>query len=205
MMRKLLVATHNRGKLAEIKELMRKLPITLVDLTNFPQITPIEESGKTFVENASLKAAGYANATNLLTLADDSGLMVDALDGAPGIHSARYAGENASDAQRTEKLLNALIDVPETERSAQFVSAVAIADSRGRIINISVGKCMGQIAFKPAGQRGFGYDPIFIPEGFSQTFGQLESAIKNRISHRAQALSKAVGFLRTLTDTSPGG
>src|ERR1041385_2268186 len=196
MMRKLLVATHNRGKLAEIKELMQKSPFTLLDLADFPQISPIEESGETFVENASLKAAGYANATSVLTLADDSGLMVDALGGAPGIHSARYAGENASDRQRTEKLLNALIEVPETERIAKFVSAVAIANSRGRIINISVGECMGRIAFQPAGQRGFGYDPVFIPEGYSETFGQLDSAIKNRISHRARALSMALGFLR---------
>jgi XTP/dITP diphosphohydrolase len=205
MMRKLLVATHNRGKLAEIKELAQNMGITLVDLTDFPQIKPIDESGKTFIENASLKAAGYAKATNLLTLADDSGLMVDALDGAPGVHSARYAGEGASDAERTKKLLIALADAPEAERTAKFVSAIAIANQSGSIIHISVGECLGRIAFTPAGEHGFGYDPVFIPDGFSLTFGQLDSAIKNRISHRARALSQATTFLRALTASSSTG
>lgn len=205
MMQKLLVATHNRGKLAEIKELAQNMGITLVDLTDFPQVKPIEEVGKTFIENASLKAAGYAKATNLLTLADDSGLVVDALGGAPGVHSARYAGEGASDAERTKKLLSALAEVSEGARTAKFVAAIAIADQSGSIINISVGECPGRIALTPAGQRGFGYDPVFIPDGFSQTFGQLDSATKNRISHRARALSQATIFLRALTASSSTG
>ena len=204
-MLKLLVATHNPGKLAELKEIVQSLRIIPVDLNAFSHVKPIEESGNTFVENASLKATGYARQTGLLTLADDSGLMVDALDGAPGILSARYAGEGASDAQRTKKLLGALTHVTGAERSAKFVCAIAIADNRGRIINVSEGECRGRIAFAAAGQRGFGYDPVFIPDGFSQTFGQLDSDVKNRISHRARALSSTATFLRTLTTSVSDG
>src|ERR1043166_10026735 len=119
-MLKLLVATHNPGKLAELKAIVQSLRIIPVDLNAFSHVKPIEVSGNTFVENASLKATGYARQTGLLTLADDSGLMVDALDGAPGVHSARYAGEGASDGERTAKLLRDLADVPQGQRTARF-------------------------------------------------------------------------------------
>ena len=128
--------------------------------------------------------------------------MVDALDGAPGVHSARYAGEGASDGERTEKLLRALADVPQSQRGARFASAIAIAQNDGRIVSLSVGECKGRIAREPRGNGGFGYDPIFIPEGFTLTFAQMETAEKNRISHRARALSKAAAFLRALTAAS---
>ena len=201
-MRTLLIATRNRGKLQEIKEVLEDLPFNIVDLSQYPSIETVEESGDTFADNASLKASGYARRAAVLTLADDSGLMVDALDGAPGVHSARYAGEGASDGERTEKLLRALAEVPPSQRGARFVSVIAIAQNEGKIVNMSFGECKGAIAREPRGYGGFGYDPIFIPEGFTLTFAQLEAAEKNRISHRARALSKAAGFLRALTAAS---
>ena len=157
------------------------------------------------VANASLKAIGYANQTRLLTLADDSGLEVDALRGSPGVFSARYAGAGASDAQRTTKILAELSNVEPAMRSARFVSAVAIASSEGQILNISLGTCDGQISLAPRGSEGFGYDPIFIPSGYDKTFAELKPEIKNRISHRARALSGAREFLLTLTIASSAG
>jgi XTP/dITP diphosphohydrolase len=201
-MRTLLIATRNRGKLKEIKKLLGDLPFNIVDLSRYLAIETVEESGDTFADNASLKASGYARRAGVLTLADDSGLMVDALDGAPGVHSARFAGETASDGERNEKLLRALADIPQSQRGARFVSVIAIAKDDAEVINTSIGECRGQIACEPRGNGGFGYDPIFIPEGFALTFGQLAADEKNRISHRARALSKAAAFLRALTVAS---
>jgi XTP/dITP diphosphohydrolase len=197
--RTLLVATHNKGKLAELRELLAELPLALFDLDSFPTVEPIAETGQTFAENSTLKASGYAKQTGLLTLADDSGLKVDALDGAPGILSARYGGPGAADSDRTSKLLSELSGVPVESRTARFVSVIAIADEDGQIVSLSEGKCEGRIADAPSGSCGFGYDPIFIPDGFNQTFGELEVKVKNRISHRARALAQACDFLRSLT------
>lgn len=194
-MRTLLIATRNRGKLKEIRELLEDLPFNIVDLSRYPMIQTVEESGETFADNACLKATGYARLAGVMTLADDSGLMVDALDGAPGVHSARYAGAGASDVERTAKLLEALADVPQSQRGASFVSVIAIAQNEGKIINVSVGKCKGRIASEPRGAGGFGYDPVFVPERSTMTFAQMEPAEKNRISHRARSLSKAAAFL----------
>ena len=201
----LLVATRNEGKLAELQQLLRDLPLELYGLTDFPDVETVPETGESFVENASLKAAGYAAQTSLLTLADDSGLEVDALGGAPGILSARYAGEGASDADRTARLLAELSNIPAAKRSARFVSAVAIATSEGQVINVSVGACDGHIDLAPHGSGGFGYDPVFIPSGHDKSFAELESAIKNQISHRARALSGTREFLRTFTIPSSAG
>ncbi len=195
----LLIATRNQGKRGELQQLLRGLPFALSDLADFPSINEIPETGKTFVENASLKAAGYARQTGLLTLADDSGLEVHALNGAPGVLSARYAGERASDAERTSKLLNELSQAQPSERNARFVSAVAIANPDGEIMNISIGACEGRIALEPKGTGGFGYDPVFIPAGYDVTFAELKPEIKNQISHRARALTGAHEFLLTLT------
>jgi XTP/dITP diphosphohydrolase len=202
-MRTLLIATRNRGKLNEIKALLDDLAFNVIDLSQYPSIETVIESGYTFTDNATLKASGYARQAGVLTLADDSGLMVDALNGAPGVHSARYAGEGASDGERTEKLLRALAGVPQVQRTARFISVIAIAQDDGKIVNVSVGECEGQIAPEPLGAGGFGYDPIFIPAGSALTFAQMEPAEKNRLSHRARALSKAAAFLLTLTAASP--
>ena len=201
----LLIATSNEGKRAEIQLLLSDLPVSLFDLRNFPNIRPIAETGATFVENASLKAIGYAAQTGLLTLADDSGLEVDALGGAPGVRSARYTGESASDAERVEALLAALAFVDEAKRSARFVSAVVIADSNREILNVSVGECEGRITLATRGDGGFGYDPVFIPNGGDVTFAELKPEIKNQISHRARALAATRAYLLTLTAASGAG
>jgi XTP/dITP diphosphohydrolase len=203
--RSLLVATQNQGKLQELRQLLSDLPFKLASLTDYPNVSTVAETAESFIENASLKAVGYGSQTGCLSLADDSGLEVDALGGAPGVLSARYAGHAASDSERTEKLLLELSSIPAMKRSARFVSAIAIADVGGRILNVSVGECKGHIDFAPRGSKGFGYDPIFIPSGYDKTFAELNTVIKNEISHRARALLGAREFLRTLTITSSRG
>jgi XTP/dITP diphosphohydrolase len=195
----LLVATYNNGKLAELRQMLGDLPFELFGLSDFRDVTVVPETGDSFAENASLKASGYSRQTGLLTLADDSGLEVDALGGGPGILSARYSGACASDADRTAKLLSELSMIPAAARSARFVSAVAVADVKGQILNVSVGTCNGQIDSAARGSGGFGYDPVFIPSGYDKSFAELKSEIKNQISHRARALSGTREFLRTLT------
>lgn len=195
----LLVATHNKGKLVELRELLADLPFTISDLGAFPAIKPIPETGHTFAENASLKARSYAKQLSLLTLADDSGLEVDVLNGGPGVRSARYGGERASDADRAHTLLAEISGVSSGARTARFVSVIAIADNTGELLSLSTGTCEGRIAETVKGSNGFGYDPIFIPNGFHQTFGELQPEVKNRMSHRARALCQALEFLRTLT------
>jgi len=203
--RTLLVASHNQGKLCELRELLRNLPFGLTNLADFPDIETIEETGETFAENASLKAAGYARQARLLTLADDSGLEVQALGNRPGVLSARYARLGASDQVRTQKLLVEMSEFPVEERRARFCCSVAVADEAGKIIHVSNGQCEGRIALAPRGFRGFGYDPIFIPVGFEETFAELKPETKNRISHRARALADACAFLRSLTAASNAG
>ena len=203
--RSLLIATFNKGKLHELHQLLSNVPFVISGLERFPSTQTVPELGETFTENASLKASGYAKQTGLLTLADDSGLEVDGLSGAPGVLSARYAHEGASDAERTTKLLTELSRVRGAARQARFVSVIAIADEGGKVINVSTGTCEGRIAEAPRGANGFGYDPVFIPAGFHQTFAELQAEEKNRISHRARALSGAAEFLRRLTVTSDDG
>jgi XTP/dITP diphosphohydrolase len=192
----LLIATGNRGKSAEISLLLSDLPLMLRDLSHFGISTDIEETGNTFAENAELKAVGYALLAGIPAIADDSGLVVDALDGRPGVHSARYAGAEASDEARINKLLGELKYVSIERRTARFICTVALADSTQKVHGVVYGVCEGTIVDAPRGELGFGYDPIFQPHGFEQTFGELESEIKNRISHRALAFQKIVPFLR---------
>jgi XTP/dITP diphosphohydrolase len=198
----LIIATRNPGKLLELRALIHELPIMLLDLNSFPSVQTVPETGNSFVENASLKAAGYAAQIHEMTLADDSGLEVDALGGAPGVRSARYAGEGASDAERVDKLLSELSQVEIRARTARFVSAIAIADREGVILNLSEGVCEGRIADFPRGSNGFGYDPVFIPTGFDRTFAELPRSLKNQISHRSKALAATSDFLRRLTVSS---
>jgi len=200
----LLVATQNEGKLRELRQLLADLPLVLFGLEDFPTIQTVAETGLTFVENVSLKASGYATQVQMLTLADDSGLEVDALDGAPGVLSARYAGEAASDAVRIDKLLAELSSIEIGNRSARFVSVIAIASREGSVLNVSKGTCEGHIDLAPHGEHGFGYDPVFIPRGFTSTFAELAPSVKNRISHRARALRGALDYLRALTIASGG-
>ena len=203
--RGLLIATSNDGKLAELRELLTNLPFTLFSLADYPQIQIVAETGLTFIENASIKASGYARQTGLLTLADDSGLEVEGLHGAPGVWSARYLNENASYADRIQALLTELSDSRSADRAARFVCAVAISDIEGSLLHVSVGTCKGQLAKSPRGSGGFGYDPIFVPDGYDVTFAELSPHIKNQISHRARALREAREILRCLTRASSAG
>ena len=195
----LLIATYNAGKLRELRELLGEHQFELRDLHSFSTVQVIAETGGTFAENAQLKATGYARQTGLMTLADDSGLEVSALGGLPGVWSARYGGEGASDEERVSKLLFELARVTKSERAARFVSSIVIADATGAVLHESTGLCAGEIALAPRGKNGFGYDPIFIPAGFRKTFAELPSDVKNQMSHRSQALKKAAEFLRSLT------
>lgn len=191
----LLIATSNKGKIVELQSLLASLPLRLRNLMEFSGIRDVEETGTTFADNAILKAGAYAGQTGLWTLADDSGLEVDALGGAPGVFSARYGGAGATDAERIERLLKELSQAASRQRRARFVSVIAIADPQGQVANLSTGKCEGSIAHAPRGTNGFGYDPVFIPDGFQQTFGELPQEIKESISHRALALQAARSFL----------
>lgn len=191
----LLVATTNRGKIVELRSLLSSLSLPLRSLDEFPEVEDVAETGATFAENAILKARGYATQTHLWTLADDSGLEVDALGGAPGVYSARYGGDGLTDADRVQRLLEALSQSGDADRIARFVCVIAIADPLGEILNLSTGICEGTIAHAPRGANGFGYDPVFVPEGYEQSFGELTADIKEIISHRARALSAARAFL----------
>ena len=194
-MRSLLLGTRNPGKVIEITSILADSDWSFSFLQEFPDVGEAEENFVTFAENAIAKARFYAAATGLCALADDSGLEVAALNGAPGVFSARYAGAHASDADRRALLLSELAKTGDTDRRARFVAVVAIATPSGEILNLSEGICEGKIAFAPRGTGGFGYDPLFIPEGYDQTFAELPDAIKNLISHRARALIKTHDFL----------
>ena len=193
---RLLIATNNPGKLAELNDLLVGVPLTLLDLSRFPKVSEIEETGQTFDANARLKASGYALQTGLLALADDSGLEVAALDDRPGVFSARYGGPDTGFVQKMAKLLAELEKTGDTGRHARFVCSMAIATADGQVIFTSEGICNGTIADRPRGSGGFGYDPVFIPDGFPQTFGELSEGIKRKISHRVRAFEQIIPFLR---------
>lgn len=190
MDRKLLIATTNRGKVREYKILLKGVPFVPVSLTDEGITTIVEETGTTFKDNAGLKAQTFAAESRLLTLADDSGIEVDALGGEPGIMSARYAGDDATDTERVDYLLSKMKDVPEGKRTARFRCVIAIAEPGGET-EYFTGECEGLVPFKPAGESGFGYDPVlYIPE-LGKTLAELGPEVKNRISHRARAAEKA--------------
>lgn len=191
----LVIATTNKGKVAELTSLLEDFPINLVGLNKFVAIPEVEETGRTFAENARLKARYYAKKTNCWALADDSGLEVQALTNAPGIFSARYAGEDATDQENIAKLLKALENVEDSRRTARFVCEMAIANEQGQIKFTARGICSGRISRQSIGKNGFGYDPIFIPDGYSGTFGKLSNKIKQRISHRSKATEQIFNFL----------
>jgi len=191
----LVLATRNRKKLGEIRKLLADMDFNVLSVDDFDDIPEVEEDGDTFEKNAKKKALEIARITKRLTLADDSGLEIDYLEGKPGIHSARFAGENATDEDRNKKVLNLLKGVPEHERSARFRCAIAIVSPDGKVEVVN-GTREGQIALEPRGETGFGYDPIFIIPEYGKTYAQLGSEKKNQISHRALALEKAKEVLR---------
>lgn len=189
-MYRVVVATRNRGKLAEIRELLSRLDVTVEALDHYSDAPDPEETGATFRENAVIKAVAAASFTGEVAVADDSGLVVDALGGAPGVMSARYGGNGASDQKKCEKLLAQMTGVPDAERTARFVCVVAVASPDGSVSSAE-GVAEGTIARAPRGTGGFGYDPVFLIPELGMTFGELPPATKNTMSHRARALAGA--------------
>ena len=194
---KLLVATNNRGKLREYSELLKGLPLELTTLKEQGITEEVEESGSSLKQNAIHKATSYAKLSGLTTMADDSGLEVDALGGEPGPLSRRYAGENVSDKERNDYLLAKLHDVPWEKRTARFRAVIAIVTSDGKV-KTTEGVCEGIIALDFKGEGGFGYDPIFYLPELDKHMAELSLAEKNRISHRAKAAQKARRILERL-------
>jgi XTP/dITP diphosphohydrolase len=192
----LLIATRNGGKLKEIRRLLDELGIAVKGLDAFPDLPEVEEDGATFAENAAKKAETVCRLTGLPTLADDSGLETVALDGAPGVYSARYAGVGATDADNNRKLLSALAEVPAKERRGAFRCAMALARP-GEETRFFHGKVEGLILDAPRGEGGFGYDPLFLVREYGKTMAELPLETKNRISHRGQALRQVVEFLKS--------
>ncbi len=203
----ILVATGNAGKESEFKELLRDLRLHLRFLTHFPRVVRVDETGSTYEENAKLKALGYSTQLGMPSLADDSGLEVDALGGMPGVSSARYGGNKSSYVEKLEQLLAALAQTPPAQRTARFVCCLAFVGSSNqtirsdegpeRLIKVVRAECRGTIAHAAKGENGFGYDPIFIPDGYNLTFAELSSKLKNTLSHRAKALLQMKGFLNS--------
>lgn len=194
---KLLVATHNPGKIREYTALLAALPLTITSLAEAGITQDVEETGVTFTANAVLKAEAYAVLSGLWTWADDSGLEVDALAGRPGVYSARYGGPGLSDRERYEIVLAELAALPAEPRTARFRCVVALAQPNGNTQTVAAA-LEGVIAQQPRGEHGFGYDPIFIPNGYHATLAELTPAIKNQISHRAQAAALARQRLQQL-------
>jgi len=194
----LIVATRNAHKTREIEQIFGSAS-AVRDLTAHPEISEITESGTTFEENAKLKAIAVSRKLSGLVIADDSGLEVDALGGAPGVRSARYAGVNASNTERIAKLLRRLANIgtKSDRRRARFRCVLAVARD-GQVLATFEGVVDGKIAEGPRGSHGFGYDPIFIPDGFEETFAELPEQVKNNISHRAEAVRKLQAELPTL-------
>ena len=185
---KLVIATRNAHKLKEIQAIFNFQSLEVLSAFDFPEIPDVVEDGDTLEENAVKKAVEIATETGCWAMADDSGLEVAALNGAPGVYSARYAGEHCSYSDNNEKLLRELAD--KSDRSAQFRTVIALSDPKGSIQTLE-GTCSGKIMNELRGTNGFGYDPLFVPNGYTETFAQLSSDVKNRISHRARALQKA--------------
>lgn len=194
-MKRLLIATTNLKKVEEFQALFAGLKIEIVALKTFSGIREVDETGTTFEENASLKALGYAGQTGMLTLAEDSGLCCDALDGAPGVYSARFAGAQKSDEENNLKLLKLMEKLPDNCRGAHYTSAIALAEP-GKLIGVVTGEVHGAIAKHPAGTGGFGYDPLFFYLPYQKTFGEVSAEMKHKVSHRAKALEKAAALLK---------
>ncbi|HEG44468.1 hypothetical protein LCGC14_2670440 [marine sediment metagenome] len=195
MKRKILVATTNPGKMAELSAML-DADVQWVSLADFPDVPEVKEDGETFAENARKKASGYAHATGLWTIADDSGLVIDALNGAPGIHSARFSGDKPDKADRTliddrniEKVLKLMKDTPTENRTARFVCSLCAASPEEILIE-TTGTFEGQIATEKQGHNGFGYDPIFYIPHLAKTVAQIDANEKNKISHRAKAITQ---------------
>ena len=192
----LLIATGNKGKFAEIAAELSGLGLKFISLADLPEIPECEESGRTFEENAVQKSRYYALHFRLLTLADDSGLQVDALNGAPGVFSARYAGSPCNDQSNNEKLVKELSSIPLEKRRARFICSMALVDAEGKLLGTTEGKIEGIIIDCPRGKNGFGYDPHFFVPSLNKTTAELSREEKNKISHRGNATRKMHDLLK---------
>lgn len=195
-MRRLVIATKNLGKAREVGRMLAGLPYEIVSLADYPDAPDVEETGDTFAQNAVAKASAYADFTGELTLADDSGLEVDALGGAPGVLSSRFA---PTDAERNSKLLDLMKDIPDDKRTARFRCVVAIAQPGGKVRTCE-GKAEGIISHSPKGDQGFGYDPVFYVPELGRHFAELSADEKDAISHRGKALEQAKAALRSMAE-----
>jgi XTP/dITP diphosphohydrolase len=208
---RLVLATTNPGKVREIRRILKDLPLSILTRDDFPDCPDVAEGGRTMLANALKKAAAVARHSGLPALADDSGLEIDHLGGAPGVRSARFSGPRATDERNIAKVLSLMDGVPPPERRARFRCVVAVVVP-GQAPAVAEGICEGVLTTAPRGTRGFGYDPIFLVPRYGRTFGELGSGVKNRISHRAKALRKArgklartLGLLPEITDPNRGG
>ena len=192
-MKKIFIASKNKGKIDEIRSYLTPFGYEIFSLIDMPNIPDIEETGSTFEENAMIKAKAVFDVVKIPVLADDSGLEVDLLNGRPGVYSARYSGEGATDEKNNAKLIRELGDAALESRTARFKCVIALYDGMNE--RFFDGVCEGNIAYKPEGTSGFGYDPLFIPKGYTLTFGELCPDVKNRISHRGKALESLKKFL----------
>ncbi|MGE3410105.1 MAG: RdgB/HAM1 family non-canonical purine NTP pyrophosphatase [Pirellulales bacterium] len=199
--RELVLGTHNRKKVAEMVPLLAPLGIGLLTLAEIPNALEVEETGDSFAANAALKAGQQAMHLNRWVLGEDSGLAVDALQGRPGIFSARFSGEGATDEKNNARLLEELDDVPWEKRGAHYVCSAALANPHGRIVATAEGECHGRIRMRAAGGGGFGYDPLFEVVEYHLTFGELSPTVKACLSHRSRALRQLIPQLATLIAT----
>jgi|SRR5262245_133283 len=199
-MPRLVIGSRNKKKLEELQDLLGDLPIELTDLSPWPDVSDVEETGQTFEENARLKATTYAKAIGESVLAEDSGLVVPALKGRPGVYSARYAGTHGDDAANNRKLLAELAPLADDRRGAYYVCAAALASPDGEVKAIAEGRCHGVIAKEPRGTGGFGYDPLFVVPEYHKTFGELSLRVKQALSHRARAVVQLRPEIRKITE-----
>lgn len=198
-MKEIVLATRNKDKAREIKRILKDLRATILTLDDFKGVPEVVEDGKTFEDNASKKARVVSKVTHRLTIADDSGLEVDALGGLPGVKSARFAGKGQDYNKNNEKLLKLLEGITARKRKARFVCVISIAKD-GKVLDVVRGTCGGRISFERRGKAGFGYDPVFIAPAYGKTFAELGPKIKNRISHRYRALRRAKSAVKRLLD-----
>ncbi len=198
--RTIVLASRNQKKAREVAEILAPAGFRVIPVTEFPAVPEVEEDGLTFAANAAKKASEVARHLGQWVIGEDSGLQVDALNGGPGIYSARYSGEGATDEKNNQKLMAELINVPEEKRGAGYLCSVALSSPAGDIRVACEGTCRGRILREANGAGGFGYDPYFLIPEYHLTFGQLSSVVKHRLSHRARAFAKFVPLLLTIQD-----
>ena len=197
--RTVILASRNKKKTKEVSEILAAVGFVVIPVTNFPDVPDVDEDGRTFAENAAKKASQVARQLKQWVIGEDSGLMVDALNGAPGIYSARYSGAGATDEKNNAKLMADLAGVPDEKRGAGYMCSVALSNPDGEIRIACEGTCRGRILHEANGEGGFGYDPYFLIPEYHLTFGQLSSVVKHRLSHRARAFATFIPLLSNLS------